>query len=60
MPRPMATAGAIILSILLTIISLWVLYRIIRVAVCHGIEDARRRAAQQAREGTGLDPARPS
>jgi hypothetical protein len=56
----MTTPESVILSAILTIVSLFILYWIIRVAVCHGIEDARRRAARKAREATGWDPAQPS
>jgi hypothetical protein len=41
-----------------SVIALFVLYWIIRLAVCHGIEDARRRRERQAAERAGWDPAR--
>lgn len=56
----MTTPESVIVSVVVAVISLFVLYWIIRVAVCHGIEDTRRRAARQTRESAGWDPARPS
>lgn len=56
----MTRPEAVILSVIMTIVAIYVLYWIIRVAVCHGTEDAHRRAAREARATAGWDPARPS
>jgi hypothetical protein len=34
----------------------YMFYRLIQLAVCDGIEDARRQGEQQAREESGWDP----
>jgi hypothetical protein len=41
-----------------SLVGLYVFYWVIRLAVRHGIEDARRRREQQAREESAWDPAR--
>jgi hypothetical protein len=41
-----------------SLVGLYVFYWVIRLAVRHGIEDARRRHEQQAREERAWDPAR--
>ncbi|HJZ00197.1 MAG TPA: hypothetical protein VJ305_05715 [Streptosporangiaceae bacterium] len=41
-----------------SLVGLYVFYWVIRLAVRHGIEDARRRREQQAREERAWDPAR--
>jgi hypothetical protein len=47
-----------LLAAVSSLVALVVIYWIIRLAVCHGIEDARRRRERQAAEGSGWDPAR--
>jgi uncharacterized membrane protein len=46
-----------LLAAVSSVVALFVLYWIIRLAVRHGIEDARRREGQAAEE-SGWDPAR--
>ena len=41
-----------------SLVGLYVFYWVIRMAVRQGIEDARRRREQQAREESAWDPAR--
>jgi uncharacterized membrane protein len=47
-----------LLAALSSVVALFVLYWIIRLAVRHGIEDARRHRKRQAAEEAGWDPAR--
>lgn len=53
-----ASILAVFLWILGSLLSLWIFYWIVRLAVRHGIEDAWRRRPQRAREESGWDPAR--
>ncbi len=48
----------LLLAAVSSVVALFVFYWIIRLAVCHGIEDARRRRERQAAERAGWDPAR--
>jgi hypothetical protein len=47
-----------VLAFLGSVAGLYVFYWVIRLAVRHGIDDARRRREQQAREEKAWDPAR--
>jgi uncharacterized membrane protein YdjX (TVP38/TMEM64 family) len=47
-----------VLAFIGSLVGLYVFYWVIRLAVRHGIEDARRRREQQAREENVWDPAR--
>ena len=49
----------LMLAIVSPVVGVFVLYWIIRIAVRHGIEDARRRNLSQAREDISWDPRRP-
>lgn len=48
----------LLLVIVLSIVGIFVFYWIIRLAVRHGIEDARRRNPSRVREDMGWDPQR--
>jgi uncharacterized membrane protein YdjX (TVP38/TMEM64 family) len=48
----------LLLVIVLSIVGIFVFYWIIRLAVRHGIEDARRRNPSRVREDIGWDPQR--
>jgi uncharacterized membrane protein YdjX (TVP38/TMEM64 family) len=47
-----------VLAFIGSLVGLYLFYWVIRLAVRHGIEDARRRREQQAREESAWDPAR--
>ena len=49
----------LLLVIVMSIAGIFVFYWIVRLAVRHGIEDARRRNLSRVREDTGWDPQRP-
>jgi hypothetical protein len=54
----LAPLAIILLSAVSSVVSLLILYWIIRLAVRHGIEDARRRGVKAAAESGNWDPAR--
>jgi protein-S-isoprenylcysteine O-methyltransferase Ste14 len=47
-----------LLAFIGSLVGLYLFYWVIRLAVRHGIEDARRRREQQASEESAWDPAR--